>query len=304
MPNSLFTLVDDIASLLDDIATMTKVATKKTAGVLGDDLALNAEQVTGVATRRELPVVFAVARGSVVNKAILVPVALALSFFLPWAIVPLLMAGGAFLCFEGVEKLIHSRRKGPPSGDATASAVQLTAECSKQDLVALETDKIRGAVRTDFVLSAEIIVISLGSVAGRPFMVQLGTLVAISAVMTFGVYGLVAAIVKLDDLGLLLEQKQSSVLRQCGRGIVRGAPWLMKLLSFVGTAAMFLVGGGIVAHGIPPLHHFIERWGAVPLGFLLEAGAQGLVGLATGGVLVAFFTLVQRIRKKAVHPVT
>lgn len=302
VPNSLFTLVDDIASLLDDIATMTKLATKKTAGVLGDDLALNAEQVTGVATQRELPVVLAVARGSMVNKAILVPAALALSFFLPFAIVPLLMAGGAFLCFEGVEKLIHSRREAPRPGEAAVEAAQAVAAHSKQGLLALEKDKIRGAVRTDFVLSAEIIVISLGSVAGRPFMVQLGTLVAISAVMTVGVYGLVAAIVKLDDLGLLLEQKDGTVLRQCGRGIVAGAPWLMKLLSWAGTAAMFLVGGGIVAHGVPPFHRAIEHLDSLPLGFLLTAGAQGLVGLLTGGVLVALFAVFQRTRKRPVRP--
>jgi predicted DNA repair protein MutK len=262
MASSLFVLLDDIASVLDDVAAMTKVATKKTAGVLGDDLALNANQVTGVEPNRELPVVFAVGKGSAVNKAILVPVALLLNWLLPILVVPLLMFGGAYLCFEGVEKLLHKWLHGKKSvSDEHAKHVEAIANPSI-DLVALEKDKIRGAIRTDFILSAEIIVISLGIVKDSAFFVQLATLIAISLIMTFGVYGLVALIVKLDDGGLYLTRLEgdSSITRlqrRIGEWILIAAPLLMKLLSIVGTLAMFLVGGGIVAHNIEWLHHHV-----------------------------------------------
>ena len=295
--SSLFALIDDIASLLDDVAAMTKLATKKTAGVLGDDLALNAQQVTGVRADRELPVVWAVAKGSLVNKAILVPAALAISAFLPWAIVPLLMLGGAFLCFEGVEKLVHKwlhRAEVEAGHRALAEAVANPAV----DLVALERDKIKGAIRTDFVLSAEIIVIALGTVAAASFSRQLGTLVGISLVMTVGVYGLVAGIVKLDDLGLYLTQRASAAKQAVGRGILAAAPWLMKFLSVAGTAAMFLVGGGILVHGIGPLHHGVQE--ALPAlgGFALpaEMGINAGVGIVAGCVLVALWMGVQKLR--------
>ncbi len=300
--SSLLTLIDDIASLLDDVAAMTKLATKKTAGVLGDDLALNAQQVTGVRAERELPVVWAVAKGSVVNKAILVPAALAISAFLPWAIVPLLMLGGAFLCFEGVEKLVHKwlhRAEVEVEQEARLVAVADPGI----DLVAMERDKIKGAIRTDFVLSAEIIVIALGTVATASFSRQLGTLVGISVVMTVGVYGLVAGIVKLDDLGLYLTQRASAAKQAIGRGILAAAPWLMKFLSVAGTAAMFLVGGGILVHGIGPLHHWVQEalpalggW-ALPAEMAINAG----VGIAAGSVLVALWMGVQKLRGGAAH---
>lgn len=255
---SLLALLDDIATILDDVAAMTKVAAKKTAGVLGDDLALNAQQVSGVRAERELPVVWAVALGSMRNKVILVPAALAISAFMPWLITPLLMLGGLYLCFEGVEKLAHKYLH--RAEDAAEHARRLEALADPAvDLVALERDKIKGAIRTDFVLSAEIIVIALGVVAGKAFGTQVAVLAGIAILMTVGVYGLVAGIVKMDDLGLYLIGKANAPARAFGRLLLLTAPRLMKLLAVVGTAAMFMVGGGILTHGIPPVHGLIEH---------------------------------------------
>ncbi|MBB5942942.1 DUF808 domain-containing protein [Xanthomonas sp. 3307] len=294
---SLFTLLDDIATLLDDVSLLTKVAAKKTAGVLGDDLALNAQQVTGVNADRELPVVWAVAKGSLLNKAILVPAALAISAWLPWAITPLMMIGGAFLCFEGVEKLAH-RFLHSKEEDAERHAQKVQALADQQvDVVALEKDKVKGAIRTDFILSAEIIVLSLGVVAGVPFVQQLAVLVAIALAMTAGVYGLVAGIVKLDDLGLYLSRKGAAAAT-IGRGILWLAPWLMRTLSVAGTAAMFLVGGGILVHSIGPLHHAIE--GIAPsggLGSLVLALGNAVVGIVAGAVVLAVVLGVKKVRE-------
>ncbi|WP_295860695.1 DUF808 domain-containing protein [uncultured Xanthomonas sp.] len=294
---SLFTLLDDIATLLDDVSILTKVAAKKTAGVLGDDLALNAQQVTGVNADRELPVVWAVAKGSLLNKAILVPAALAISAWLPWAITPLMMIGGAFLCFEGVEKLAH-RFLHSKEEDAARHAQQVQALADQQvDVVALEKDKVKGAIRTDFILSAEIIVLSLGVVAGVPLLQQLTVLVAIALAMTAGVYGLVAGIVKLDDLGLYLSRKGDAAAA-IGRGILWLAPWLMRTLSIAGTAAMFLVGGGILVHSIGPLHHAIE--GIAPtggLGSLVLALGNALVGIVAGAVVLAVVLGIKKVRE-------
>lgn len=263
MAASLLALLDDIASILDDVSVLTKVAAKKTTGVLGDDLALNAQQVTGVNADRELPVVWAVFKGSALNKAILVPAALAISAFVPWAVTPLLMAGGLYLCFEGVDKLAHGftrrRKAGAPNGEQELSP----ASDSGIDVETAEKDKIKGAVRTDFILSAEIIAITLGTVQDRALLTQLTVMIVIAAVMTVGVYGIVAAIVKLDDAGLYLSRVEGDgvfarLARGLGRSILAAAPWLMKALSIVGTIAMFLVGGGILAHGIPFLHHGVE----------------------------------------------
>jgi predicted DNA repair protein MutK len=289
MATSLLLLLDDIASVLDDVATMSKVAAKKTAGVLGDDLALNAQQVTGVTADREWPVVWAVARGSLLNKAILVPAALAISAVAPWLITPLLMVGGAYLCFEGFEKLAHKALH-PPAEDAAARAAMVKALADPQvDLVALERDKVKGAVRTDFILSAEIVVISLGTVAGEPLARQFSVLVAISLLMTAGVYGLVAAIVKLDDAGLWLSRRAGTLQPALGRALLAAAPLLMKALSVVGTAAMFLVGGGILAHGIAPLHDAIDRLtaGLGPvLAWVLPLLADALVGVVAGALVL------------------
>ncbi|WP_017907904.1 DUF808 domain-containing protein [Xanthomonas sp. SHU 199] len=294
---SLFTLLDDIATLLDDVSILTKVAAKKTAGVLGDDLALNAQQVTGVNADRELPVVWAVAKGSLLNKAILVPAALAISAWLPWAITPLMMIGGAFLCFEGVEKLAH-RFLHSKEEDAARHAQQVQALADQQvDVVALEKDKVKGAIRTDFILSAEIIVLSLGVVAGVPFVQQLAVLVAIALAMTAGVYGLVAGIVKLDDLGLYLSRKGDAAAA-IGRGILWLAPWLMRTLSIAGTAAMFLVGGGILVHSIGPLHHAIE--GMAPNGgldSLVLALGNALVGIVAGALVLAVVLGIKKVRE-------
>lgn len=298
--SSLLALIDDIASILDDIAVMSKVAAKKTAGVLGDDLALNAHQVSGVDAERELPVVWAVAKGSLKNKAILVPAALAISAFIPLAITPLLMIGGAYLCYEGCEKIAHSLTHG--TADKSDDAELLDGlENPAADLVAIEKDKIKGAIRTDFILSAEIIVIALGTVSDAPFRKQVVVLCIVALGMTAGVYGLVAAIVKLDNLGLYLCQKDGDTIgrklqRWVGSVLLKLAPYLMKGLSVVGTIAMFMVGGGILTHGIPVVHDWIERIagnaGAFPgIGRLLESILPLLLNIFVGicaGALVLF----------------
>ena len=323
--SSLLLLIDDIATLLDDVAAMTKVAAsksvamaddvsvmtkvaaQKTAGVLGDDLALNAQQVAGVTADRELPVVWAVAKGSMVNKAILVPAALAISAFAPWAVTPLLMVGGAYLCFEGFEKVAHKYLHSPAEEDARrAERVRVVTDVTV-DLVLFEKSKIKGAVRTDFVLSAEIIAITLGTVAAAPFLQQVAVLTGIALIMTVGVYGFVAGIVKLDDLGLWLSRRTTAGARAFGGAIVRSAPWLMRGLSVAGTAAMFLVGGGILTHGVPALHHGIEsalasvsRWPMGGLwGVLVPALLNACAGIVAGGLVLAGVTAVKRLRGRS-----
>jgi uncharacterized protein len=303
MASSLLALIDDIATVLDDVALLTKVAAKKTAGVLGDDLALNAQQVSGVKADRELPVVWAVARGSFINKAILVPAALAISAFAPWAVTPLLMVGGAFLCFEGFEKLAHKFLHSREEEAAREKALLEALVDPAVDLVAVEKDKIRGAVRTDFILSAEIIAITLGTVAASPFVTQVTVLSGIAIVMTVGVYGLVAGIVKLDDAGLHLSRQAGGITQAIGRGILRTAPWLMKGLSIAGTAAMFLVGGGILTHGIAPLHHAIEAFTASVaavagglVAWVLPLLADAAVGIVVGALVLGVVTLFKRVR--------
>lgn len=312
MATSLLTLLDDIATILDDVALMTKLATKKTAGVLGDDLALNAQQVSGVRADRELPVVWAVAKGSAFNKLILVPVALIISALAPWAITPLLMLGGLYLCFEGVEKLAHKFLHPAEAELEKAHLLEVVAN-EEIDLVAAEKQKVKGAIRTDFILSAEIIVISLGTIAAADFSVKVATLIAISIIMTVGVYGLVAGIVKLDDAGLHLSSMEGPGIsnafnRSLGKGILWFAPLLMKFLSIVGTAAMFIVGGGILTHGF----HWISEKIASTASLVANLPGVGdliaslttmlldsLVGLAAGAVVLAIVTAVQRMRGKS-----
>ena len=298
--SSLLALIDDIATLLDDVATMTKVAAGKTAGVLGDDLALNAQQVAGVRAERELPVVWAVARGSLRNKAVLVPAALAISALAPWAVTPLLMLGGLYLCFEGAEKLAERWLHAPADLAAAQAQLGQAAADPAVDLVAFERDKIRGAIRTDFILSAEIIAITLGTVAGATLLQQATVLAGIAVVMTVGVYGVVAGIVKLDDLGLWLAQRPGRpTVNRLGRALVSAAPWLMKTLSVLGTVAMFAVGGGILTHGVPALHHAIEAVTqplGPPLAALLPIAADVATGLAAGAVVLAVVAGVQRLR--------
>jgi uncharacterized protein len=303
MATSLFLLLDDIATVLDDVSLMTKVAAKKTAGVLGDDLALNAQQVAGVDADRELPVVWAVAKGSAVNKLILVPAALAISYFAPWGVTPLLMVGGAFLCFEGFEKLAHKFLHGKQESDRHDKELVAAFEDEKVDMVAFEKEQIKGAVRTDFILSAEIIVITLGTVAAASFAKQVSVLAAIAVIMTIGVYGLVAGIVKLDDLGLHLSKKTSSTAQSIGRGILVFAPYMMRGLAIVGTAAMFLVGGGILVHGLPWVHHasqaVSQALSTVPgLGTVAGLLIDGLVGVIAGALVLAVVTLGTRMFKK------
>ena len=310
---SLLALLDDIATILDDVSVMTKVAAKKTAGVLGDDLALNAQQVSGVNAERELPVVWAVAKGSFINKLILVPSALAISYFIPWLITPLLMIGGAYLCFEGFEKIAHKFLHKQDDESHSKALAQAVAD-PKIDMVALEKDKIKGAIRTDFILSAEIIVIALGTVANEVFSKQVTVVSLIAVVMTVGVYGLVAGIVKLDDLGLhLMLKKGKSFYRQLqrkiGERILAFAPYLMRTLSVVGTAAMFMVGGSIIGHGVPVLHHFSESIaevmhdlsaiGAV-MAIIAPVIVDGIIGLIVGAICVAVYEIVKKLLSKKV----
>jgi len=294
---SLLALLDDIATILDDVATMTKVATKKTAGVLGDDLALNAQQVSGVRAERELPVVWAVAKGSVKNKLILVPAALAISAFAPWAVTPLLMIGGAFLCYEGFEKLAHKFLHSPHEDEAHHAELVSAVANPAVDMVAFEKEKVQGAVRTDFILSAEIIVIALGTIADATFAQRVAVLVGVATIMTVGVYGLVAGIVKLDDAGLHLSKGGGSLRQALGRLLLRIAPALMKTLSILGTAAMFMVGGGILAHGIPAVHHAIE--GAANATGALEpvtsAIGNGIAGVIAGAIVLGGVSVAQRV---------
>ncbi|OWW18655.1 DUF808 domain-containing protein [Noviherbaspirillum denitrificans] len=294
---SLLALLDDIASVLDDVATMTKVAAKKTAGVLGDDLALNAEQVSGVRAERELPVVWAVAKGSLKNKAILVPAALAISAFAPWAVTPLLMVGGAFLCYEGFEKLAHKFLHNPHDDEAHRAELAGAVANPAVDMVAFEKEKVQGAVRTDFILSAEIIVIALGTVADASFTQRVAVLTGVAAIMTVGVYGLVAGIVKLDDAGLYLSRGGSGLRQALGRLLLRIAPVLMKSLSILGTTAMFMVGGGILAHGIPAVHHAIEgvAHATGALEPVTSALGNGVAGIIAGAIVLALVIVVQRV---------
>jgi len=301
--SSLLTLLDDIATLLDDISMMGKVAAKKTAGVLGDDLSLNAQQVSGVRANRELPVVWSVAKGSFLNKLILVPLALVISAFAPWAITPLLMVGGAFLCFEGVEKVVHSfqarkHKETPEEKKARLDAVRA------QDPMVYEKDKVKGAIRTDFILSAEIVAITLGIVADAPLLNQVLILAGIAILVTVGVYGLVGMIVKLDDLGYWLADKGSKIAQGLGKALLVLAPWLMKFLSVVGTLAMFLVGGGILVHGIPALHHAIENWTAKAGGvvhLLAPTLFNVLLGFIVGAVVLAAVNGINHLRGRASH---
>ena len=290
---SLLALLDDIATILDDVAILTKVAAKKTAGVLGDDLALNAQQVAGVQADRELPVVWAVAKGSFVNKLILVPAALAISAIAPVLITPLLMIGGAFLCYEGFEKLAHRFLHAKTEDDAHHKDLVQAVADPAVDLVVFEKDKIKGAIRTDFILSAEIVAITLGTVAQSSFAPQVGVLSGISLLMTVGVCGLLAGIVKLDDAGLHLSRRRGAQ-RSLGLGILAVAPWLMKSLSVAGTVAMFLVGGGILVHGIPALHHLGQSLGA-----LAAIALDGAAGLAAGALALAGAMLAQRVVRRA-----
>jgi len=306
---SLLALIDDIATLLDDVAVLTKVAAKKTAGVLGDDLALNAQQVTGVRAERELPVVWAVFKGSALNKLIMVPIALVLSALLPWTITPLLMLGGAFLCYEGFEKIAH-RFLHPAAEDEEEHNERLKAVADeKVDMVTFENKRIRGAIRTDAILSAEIIVIVLGTVQDVDLVTRIAVLSVVAAVITVGVYGLVAGIVKLDDLGMHLIDKQGEskwirFQRWFGEWILRFAPKFMRTLSVVGTAAMFLVGGGILVHSIPAvadsLHHIEVLTHELPVGggFATVLAAMifnGLFGVLIGGLLVGVESGIKRL---------
>ena len=301
MASSLLLLLDDIATVLDDVAVMSKMAAKKTAGVLGDDLALNAQQVTGVRSDREISVVWSVAKGSFINKLILVPLALLISVIAPLLINPLLMIGGLFLCYEGVEKVIHSlyQKKANTVEEATQQLIE-----TEEDLLKYEKDKIKGAVRTDFILSAEIVVITLGTVATATLMSKITVLSLIAVVMTIGVYGFVAMIVKIDDLGLYLTRKSTKLKQMLGRGLLVFAPKLMKTLSVVGTIAMFLVGGGIIAHVIPLIHHLtedtIDYMEHIPnmghiIGSLVPMLINLVIGFVAGLIVILIVSFIKNI---------
>lgn len=302
---SLLALIDDIASILDDVAAMSKVAAKKTAGVLGDDLALNAQQVSGVSADRELPIVWKVCKGSLLNKAILVPLALLISALAPALITPLLMIGGAYLCYEGFEKIAHTFFHDTKTKNLTETSSQTLAP-SDAEIEKKEKEKIKGAIRTDFILSAEIIVISLGAVSSAPFLNQIMVMVFIAVAMTLGVYGLVAGIVRADDVGLYLNKlpgKSTSMrlVRGFGGAIVNLAPWLMKTLSVVGTVAMFLVGGSILSHGIPFMHSLIDTLAyghKSVVSILITSTSDLLVGIITGAIVLTAVTIGKKLFKK------
>ncbi len=296
---SLLALLDDIATVLDDVALMTRMAAKKTAGIVGDDLAVNAEQLTGMRAARELPVVWAVAKGSFVNKLILVPAALVLAAFAPWAILPLMVVGGLFLCFEGAEKIAHKILHSKSEDEAQHAALRQAVATSEAEVMAHERAKIKGAIRTDFILSAEIIVIALGAIEKASLATQVITLAVVAIAMTIGVYGLVAGIVKLDDVGLWLQRRPGALAQRVGRTLVSAMPWLMRVLSVVGTLAMFTVGGGILTHAWPALHHAIEAMTSGLSG--AAVGAVGLladlvVGAIAGGVVLTVVALIARLR--------
>lgn len=298
MAGSFFALFDDLSTLLDDVVTMTKLAAKKTSGVLGDDLALNAEQLRGMEASRELPVVLAVAKGSLKNKCILVPAALVVSELAAWAIKPALVLGGLFLCYEGVEKLAHKALTSKEQKAAHEEALRAALSEPAQDLLAFEADKIQSAIRTDFVLSAEIIVIALGTLASQPFTTRVAVLSTVALLMTVGVYGVVLSILKLDDAGLYLLTRPQAWLRSIGNVLVAAAPSLMRLLSVVGTAAVFLVGGGILVHSIAPLHHAVVGLAEkLPLGSVATHLLEALTGFVSGAVLVTTVMLFSQVRR-------
>lgn len=306
--SSLLILIDDITLLLDDVAAMSKVAAKKTAGVLGDDLALNAQQVAGIRAERELPVVWGVAKGSFKNKLILVPAALGLSAFAPWSITPILMVGGAYLCYEGFEKIAHPFLHSHEENEHSRELIEAFHN-PQIDLQAFEKEKIEGAIRTDFILSAEIIVIALGTVADKDIMTQAMVVSGIAVAITIGVYGIVAAIVKMDDVGLHLlqtapEGKQGILHRNVGQGLLSFAPKLMKILTVVGTAAMFLVGGSILLHGIPDAHHLLESTvntvESIPalgraLGWIAPLLIDAAAGIVAGGIVMGIVEVISKI---------
>ncbi len=302
--SSLLALIDDITTLLDDVALLTKVAAAKTTGVMGDDLALNAEQVAGVSVDRELPVVWAVAKGSLLNKVILVPAALAISAFVPSAITPLLMVGGLFLCYEGFEKVAHKLLHRADAPRLTTTSRDASATDAPINLVTFENDKVKGAVRTDFVLSAEIIVITLGTMATAPLSRQIVALSLVAVGATVFVYGLVAGIVKLDDLGLALTKRSGNGARlqhDIGTFILRAAPMMMKALSVLGTVAMFTVGGSILAHGVPPIEHPLHELRVqldatnTMLSTVVGITIEAVIGIVAGGGTLGVVMLGQRL---------
>ncbi len=298
---SLLSLLDDIATLLDDVSVMTKVAARKTAALVGDDLAVNADQVTGVSAKRELPVIWAVAKGAALNKVILIPAALLISAFIPWAIVPLLMLGGAFLCYEGAHK-VHQKLFHSDADKQEKDELRKAFRDPEVDLVAFEKEKIKGAIRTDFILSAEIIVIALGAVAAATLGVQLGVLIAISTLVVVGVYGLVAGIVKIDDLGVQLSER-GGALGRFGEWLIDASPVVMKGLGIFGTIAMFLVGGGIFSHNIPAIEHLFKAWAALagPLEAVAQLLLDGLLGVVIGVIVVAIISLGARLASQGEH---
>ena len=297
---SLLTLLDDISVILDDVSVMTKIAAKKTAGVLGDDLALNAEQVSGVKANRELPVVWAVAKGSFINKLILVPAALLISAIYPPLITFLLMCGGLFLVYEGAEKVIHRFWPHALPHDEEQEARRKANADETIDLVAFEKEKIKGAVRTDFILSAEIIVIALGATASATLLERSLVLSILAISITVGIYGLVAGIVKIDDVGLHMMEKEGAFTQKVGKILFAAAPKLMKFLSIAGTLAMFLVGGGILVHGINFLYHGVEDIAHLTGIFesFTTALLNGVIGFIIGAIIVALLTVVGKIRNK------
>lgn len=298
-------LLDDIAAVADDVAVMAKAATKKAAGVLGDDLALNAEQVTGINSNRELPVVWAVFKGAMINKLILVPVALLISFFANWLITPLLMIGGAYLCFEGFEK-VYQKLFHKEKVLSHQQAHKMAIKNKDVDIVKFEKDKIKGAIRTDFILSGEIIAIVLSVIGAASILKQIAVLTVVAIGVTVMIYGLVAMIVRMDDVGFWFTRHKNMVSKKLGMIMIQSMPYMMKALSFIGTVAMFLVGGGIIVHGVPVVHHFVQYLMVKSQSFdwITENIANGVVGLIVGATLVAIIHVIMAVKNKIVKPQT
>ncbi|HLV61778.1 DUF808 family protein [Galbibacter sp.] len=282
MASGIFAVLDDISVLMDDVATMTKIATKKTAGILGDDLAVNAEKATGFVANRELPILWAITKGSFLNKLIILPIAFLLSAFLPTAIVVILLLGGMYLAYEGAEKiyefLFHPKPKGPDTQ---------IKEVAEENIAEFEKKRIKSAILTDFILSIEIIIIALGAVIHAPLLNQIIVVTIVAIIATIGVYGIVALIVRMDDYGYRLinfNDEKDSISDKIGKSLVFSLPWVIKSLSVIGTIALLLVSGGIFNHNIDYLHHLLPNVPSLLKDFLTGL----LVGILVMLILVPF----------------
>lgn len=287
MASGIFALLDDIAALMDDVVVMSKIATKKTAGILGDDLAVNAEKASGFVSSREIPVLWAITKGSFLNKLIILPLAFLLSYFLPSVITIILILGAVYLAFEAAEK-IYEYVVPHPINVSIADGIELSPE----EILEQEKDKIKSAVVTDFILSVEIVIIALGTVLDKPITTQILVVSFVALLATVGVYGIVAAIVRMDDLGLVLTQRKTAFSQSLGKLLIKTLPLIIKGLAFVGTIALILVAGGIFVHNIEAVHHVLEGLPAIVGEFI--AGTVG--GILSFIVVKGFLWIWKKVK--------